>query len=135
MTKTNKKQKNLATPTELQESLIDSLGEAKANTPYEDGGIFRHDSKVKIVQISNPCKVGDFIEYGDKYLKIVEVKGDKLHVKNQQSPFDSFFISVTPLVIPSEDEELVNTPSVGLEVIEDYNAPNLLVREDKSISL
>ena len=152
MTKTNKKQKNLATPTELQESLIDSLGEAKANIPYEDGGIFQYDSKVKIVQISNPYKLGDFIEYGNKYLKVVEVKGDMLHVKNQQSPFDSFLIGHGALNTAFDKavenfgtEELakaivqdivfLDAPSVGLEVIEDYNAPDLMVREDKSISL
>lgn len=113
----NKKQKNLANHAELQEHLSHRIG------------------NVGEVQINKAYAVGDTMRYDGKAVKVVDVMEDKIHVKNQQEPFDSFFINATPLVIPSEDEEWVNTPSVGLELLEDYNAPDLMVREDKSVSL
>lgn len=103
MTKTSKKQKNLANPVELPE-----------------------------VQVIKPYAVGDTMHYADKSVKVVEVLDDKIHVKNQQEPFDSFFINLSRSV---DDNAWAAMPSVGLEVIEDYNAPDLMVREDKSISL
>ena len=84
MTKTNKKQKNLANPVELKEHLshrIGNVGEVKINKPYA---------------------VGDTLRYAGKAVKVVEVLEGKvqdgtngvvaLHVKNQQAPFDSFLI-------------------------------------------
>lgn len=110
MIKTNKKQKNLANPVELKEHLshrIGNVGEVKINKPYA---------------------VGDTLRYAGKAVKVVEVLDDKIHVKNQQEPFDSFLISRAEL-------DFMETPSVGMEVLKDDTAPDLMVREDKPASL
>lgn len=78
MTKTNKKQKN-PNPVELKEHLshrIGNVGEVKINKPYA---------------------VGDTMRYDGKAVKVVEVLEDKIHVKNQQAPFDSFLITLENL--------------------------------------
>ena len=134
MTKTNKKQKNLANPVELKEHLshrIGDVGEVKINKPYA---------------------VGDTLRYDGKAVKVVEVLEGKVHVKNQQEPFDSFLIEHGALNTAFDkavenfgteelakavvqDVVVLDAHSVGLEVTEDYHAPDLLVREDKTISL
>lgn len=134
MTKTNKKQKNLTNPVELKEHLshrIGNVGEVKINKAYA---------------------IGDTMRYDGKAVKVVEVLEDKIHVKNQQTPFDSFLIEHGALNTAFDkavenfgteelakaivqDTVFLDAPSVGLGVIEDYDAPDLLVREDKSISL
>ena len=110
MTKTNKKQKNLANPVELKEHLSHRIG------------------NVGEVQINKVYAVDDTMRYDGKAVKVVDVMEDKIHVKNQQEPFDSFLISRAEL-------DFMETPSVGMEVLKDDTAPDLMVREDKSISL
>lgn len=131
---TSKKQKNLTNPVDLKEHLshrIGNVGEVKINKPYA---------------------VGDTLRYDGKAVKVVEVLEGKVHVKNQQAPFDSFLIEHGALNTAFDKavenfgtEELakalvqdvvfLDAPSVGLEVIEDDNAPDLMAREDKSASL
>mgnify|MGYP006342945981 FL=1 len=110
MTKTNKKQKNLSNPVELQEHLSHRIG------------------NVGEVQVNKAYAVGDTMRYDGKAVKVVEVLEGKVHVKNQQEPFDSFLISRAEL-------DFMETPSVGMEVLKDDTAPDLMVRVDKSISL
>ena len=134
MTKTNKKQKNLASPVELKEHLSHRIG------------------NVGEVQINKAYAVGDTMRYAGKDVKVVEVLEGKVHVKNQQAPFDSFLIEHGALNTAFDkavenfgteelakaivqDTVFLDAPSVGLEVIEDYNAPDLMTREGKSISL
>lgn len=134
MIKTNKKQKNLANPVELKEHLSHRIG------------------NVGELQVSKAYAVGDTMRYDGKAVKVVEVMEDKIHVKNQQAPFDSFLIEHGALNTAFDKavenfgtEELAkaivqdvvvsDAPSVELEVINDYNVPDLTVRKDKSISL
>lgn len=133
MTKTNKKQKN-PNPVELKEHLSHRIG------------------NVGEVQINKSYTVGDTLRYAGKDVKVVEVLEGKIHVKNQQEPFDSFLIEHGALNIAFDkavenfgteelakalvqDVVVLDAPSVELEVIDDYNAPDLTVQEDKSISL
>ena len=110
MTKTNKKQKNLATPVELKEHLSHRIG------------------NVGEVQVNKEYAVGDTMRYDGKAVKVVEVLEDKIHVKNQQAPFDSFLISRAEL-------GFMEMPSIGMEVTKEEYTPDLMAREDKSISL
>lgn len=141
MTKTNKKQKNLANPVELKEHLSHRIG------------------NVGEVQIYPVYSLGDEFTFQGLDVKVVEVLSGRLHLKSKQVPFNSFIVTdeyllasqdalITALDKAVEDfgaEDLakvivqdtvsLDAPSVGLEVIEDYDAPDLLVREDKSASL
>ena len=77
MTKTNKKQKNLSNPVELKEHLshrIGNVGEVKTYPSYHQG---------------------DTLEIMGKTVKIEEViDAEQYHVKNVNSPFDSFIVSL-----------------------------------------
>ena len=110
MTKTNKKQKNLTNPVEPQEHLSQRTG------------------NVGELQINKSYAVGDTMRYDGKAVKVVEVLEANIHVKNQQAPFDSFLISRTEL-------DFMEMPSVGMEVIKEDTAPDLMVREDKPVNL
>ena len=143
MTKTNKKQKN-HNPVELKEHLSHRIG------------------NVGEVQVNKAYAVGDTMRYAGKAVKVVEVLEDKiqdgtngvvaLHVKNQQAPFDSFLIEHGALNTTLDkavenfgtealakaivqDVVVSDAPSVELEVINDYNVTDSMVREDKSINL
>lgn len=62
-------------------------------------------------------KRGDEFEFRGKQVKVVEViEPDRLHVKNQNEPFDSFIV-------------------LESEIALDKSAPNLLYRPDESVSL
>lgn len=62
-------------------------------------------------------KRGDEFEFRGKQVKVVEViEADRLHVKNQNEPFDSFVV-------------------LESEIALDKSAPNLLYRPDESVSL
>lgn len=62
-------------------------------------------------------KRGDEFEFRGKQVKVVEViEADRLHVKNQNEPFDSFIV-------------------LESEIALDKSAPNLLYRPDESVSL
>ncbi len=118
MTKTSKKQKNLANPVELQEHLshrIGNVGEVKINKPYA---------------------VGDTLRYAGKVVKVVDVLEDKIHVKNQQAPFDSFLIEQSTLSTAFDEAvESFGVEELAKVIVQDMDTPDLLVREDKSISL
>ena len=118
MTKTSKKQKNLANPTELQEHLSHRIGNAGE------------------VQVNKAYAVGDTMRYDGKAVKVVEVLEDKIHVKNQQEPFDSFFIPMNVLSTALDEAvEEYGVESLARAIFADMNTPDLLVREDKPISL
>lgn len=62
-------------------------------------------------------KRGDEFEFRGKQVKVVEViEPDRLHVKNQHEPFDSFIV-------------------LESEIALDKSAPDLLTRPDDRISL
>lgn len=62
-------------------------------------------------------KRGDEFEFRGKQVKVVEViEPDRLHVKNQNEPFDSFIV-------------------LESEIALDKSAPSLLYRPDESVSL
>ena len=107
MTKTNKKQKNLANPVELQEHLSHRIG------------------NVGEVQVNKAYAVGDTMRYDGKAVKVVEVLEDTLHVKNQQPPFDSFLIEQSALSAALD------------KAVEEFGAENLVkaIAQDSSISL
>ena len=141
MTKTNKKQKNLANPVELQEHLSHRIG------------------NVGEVRIYPVYSLGDEFTFQGLDVKVVEVLSGRLHLKSKQAPFNSFIVTdkyllasqdalITALDKEVEDfgaEDLakaivqdtvfLDSTSVGLGVSKDYNAPDLMVREDKSINL
>lgn len=84
MTKTNKtpvvvaikKQKNLANPVELQETLSHYIG------------------NVGELQVSKTYSVGDEYILNTEVYKVVEVLGDgEYHLKNTKEPYNSFLTS------------------------------------------
>ena len=141
MTKTNKKQKNLANPVELKEHLSHRIG------------------NVGEVQIYPVYSLGDEFTFQGLDVKVVEVLSGRLHLKSKQAPFNSFIVTDEYLLASQDalitaldkavegfgaedlakvivqDTVSLDAPSVGLEVIEDYDAPDLMVREDKSASI
>lgn len=87
MTKTNKKQKNLANPVELQEHLSHRIG------------------NVGEVNVYPSYNYGDILEVLDKTVKIVDVlDSGRYHCKNVNAPFDSFIIASDDLVIRTGTE-------------------------------
>lgn len=104
-------------------------------------------------------KRGDTLHYNNQYVVIVEViEPDRLHLKNTKAPFNSFISLVSEIEAYdslskglgkavetfgktelggalTQDTEFMAVAPVGMEVIEDENAPDLRVREDKRFSL
>lgn len=104
-------------------------------------------------------KRGDTLHYNNQDVVVVEViEPNRLHLKNTKAPFNSFISLVSEIeayqslssgldkavetfgktelgsVLTQDTEFMEVTPS-GMEVIKDDHAPDLMVREDKRVSL
>lgn len=80
-------------------------------------------------------KRGDTLHYNNQDVVVVEViEPDRLHLKNTKAPFNSFISLVSEI----EESKASLFKDEFIEVakrVDDENAPDLMVREDKRFSL
>lgn len=80
-------------------------------------------------------KRGDTLHYKNQDVVVVEViEPDRLHLKNTKAPFNSF-ISLVSEIEESKASLFKYEFIEAVERIDDENAPDLMVREDKRVSL
>ena len=119
MTKTNKKQKNLANPVELKEHLSHRIG------------------NVGEVRIYPVYSLGDEFTFQGLDVKVVEVLSGRLHLKSKQAPFNSFIVTDEYLLASQNAliTALDKAEDLAKVIVQGVDVPNLMVREDGSISL
>ena len=79
-------------------------------------------------------KRGDTLHYNNQDVVVVEIiEPNRLHLKNTKAPFNSFISLVSEL----EESKTSLFKDEFIEAVEqvDENAPDLMVREDKRVSL
>ena len=80
-------------------------------------------------------KRGDTLHYNNQDVVVVEViEPDRLHLKNTKAPFNSFISLVSEIEeskAPLFKDEFIE----AVKRVDDENAPDLMVREDKRFSL
>ena len=80
-------------------------------------------------------KRGDTLHYNNQDVVVVEViEPDRLHLKNTKAPFNSF-ISLVSEIEESNTSLFKDGFIEAVKRVDDENAPDLMVSEDKRFSL